>query len=150
MSRRSKTCFKCEEYKPLSEFYTHPEMGDGHLNKCKECTRVDVQINRAARVEYYRQQDAKRSQHPERKRGAAERSNTYRKENPDKVVAHRELWRALSRGDITRPQECSACGGEHPWIHGHHMDYSRPLDVVWVCPPCHSVIHREGENCDDE
>ena len=46
-----KKCFKCGKEKDLSEFYVHPHMGDGHLNKCKECTRLDVkerdQINRS-------------------------------------------------------------------------------------------------------
>lgn len=37
-----KKCFKCGIKKELSDFYVHPAMRDGHLNKCIECTKKDV------------------------------------------------------------------------------------------------------------
>lgn len=37
-----KKCFKCGEGKELSEYYKHAAMGDGHLNKCKACTKSDT------------------------------------------------------------------------------------------------------------
>ena len=52
---RQKTCFKCHQMKPLSEFYKHPQMADGHLNKCKVCTLIDVKLHRAENDEKVRQ-----------------------------------------------------------------------------------------------
>jgi len=46
-----KVCFKCLKEKPLTEFYKHSQMADGHLNKCKECNKSDV------KKDYYRKID---------------------------------------------------------------------------------------------
>ena len=37
----NKICFKCNVEQPLSNYYKHKQMGDGHLNKCKSCTKSD-------------------------------------------------------------------------------------------------------------
>ena len=46
-----KRCFKCGLTLPITEFYAHPEMADGHLNKCKSCAKKDVHKNYLKNVE---------------------------------------------------------------------------------------------------
>ena len=36
-----KKCFKCKKIQPIKDFYKHPRTKDGHLNKCKSCTKED-------------------------------------------------------------------------------------------------------------
>ena len=62
----SKVCFKCNVHQPLSEFYKHKMMGDGHLNKCKECTKKDTKENSAKNYDYYREYDRARGMLPHR------------------------------------------------------------------------------------
>lgn len=55
-----KTCFKCNQRKELNDFYTHKQMSDGHLNKCKECTKKDVSDRLIKEKEKIREYDLKR------------------------------------------------------------------------------------------
>lgn len=46
-----KMCICCGKEKDLTEYYRHPQMKDGHLNKCKECVKESVRINSSAHAE---------------------------------------------------------------------------------------------------
>lgn len=63
--------------------------------------------------------------------------------NPEKRRAHKAVEGALRRGDITRPAVCQRCGCDNRCIQAHHDDYGRPLDVMWLCTPCHYDRHDE-------
>ncbi len=57
------------------------------------------------------------------------------------VLARRRLHAAVRAGDVAKPDACSGCGGSERGIQAHHEDYSRPLDVVWLCTTCHAQRH---------
>lgn len=136
-----KKCFKCGEVKPLSGFYKHPKMADGHVNKCKECNKKDVRENRKLNIDYYREYDASRGT-----RQSAEYQRNYRNEFPMKYAAHRLVSKAIRDGRMLKPSCCEQCGMSHDYIHGHHDDYALPLVVRWLCPPCHRAWHdKNGE-----
>jgi hypothetical protein len=59
--------------------------------------------------------------------------------------AHAVVVRALLTGELVRPVLCEACGllpRGRGKIHAHHADYSRPLEVEWLCPACHRLAGR--------
>jgi hypothetical protein len=135
-----KLCKKCLVVKDISEFYGHSQMGDGHISKCKECTKADVRENRAKSLEYYRQYDRKRWDERGRRgvvsAASTERSQRWIAKNPEKRQAHIVVGNAIKAGRITRPSRCSACHSEcRP--DAHHEDYSKPFEIVWLCRKCH-------------
>jgi len=234
----TKECFKCGEVKSLSDFYKHPQMDDGHVNKCKECNKKDVFKNRVDNLEYIQEYDRNRrkkcnvsterweeistkrkiyskayytenpdkweerlrkarkesyfvdeweeisqenrdkleayyTENPEkweerlakgrkencsqekwnrvleakRKWGLenpevkAQITKKYRENNPKKYKAHSAVGYAIKSGKLT-PQPCEVCGNKE--VHGHHCDYDKPLDVLWLCAEHHSAWHKEN------
>lgn len=133
-----KKCFKCHRALPLSEFYKHPMMGDGHLNKCKLCTKKDVRARRQANREHYLEYDRERSKDPARIRAIKESANR----DPLKVWARKATHSALARGVLER-RPCEVCGDEKS--DAHHEDYRQPLKVRWLCRLHHMHVHHPME-----
>jgi len=50
--------------------------------------------------------------------------------------------KAIKRGIMIRPQTCEKCGKKTKIV-GHHPDYKKPLDVIWLCNSCHRNLHNE-------
>jgi hypothetical protein len=136
LSLNEKECFKCKVEKPLSEFYKHPQMADGRLNKCKQCNKADVIANRLDKVDYYRAYDKDRGA-----RQTAEYIRKYREKNPQKHKAHAAVNYAIRSKKLFH-EDCEVCGRED--THAHHDDYAKPLNVRWLCPPHHFEWHKEN------
>jgi hypothetical protein len=132
-----KTCFKCLSSKPLADFYRHAQMGDGHLNKCKECTKRDVHQHRAGNLDMLREYDRRRASLPHRVALRARVVSEWKAAHPERRAAHVALGNAVRAGRIAR-LPCLVCGER---AEAHHPDYSRPLDVVWLCPAHHAQTH---------
>jgi len=58
--------------------------------------------------------------------------------NKYKAKAHYAVTRALRLGILFR-QNCEVCGNEK--AEAHHNDYTRPLEVRWLCHKCHMYLH---------
>ena len=137
---QSKECFKCKTIKPFSEFYKHKMMADGHLNKCKECNKKDAIEHRNKNIERIREYDRERAKNPERAKAASEISKEWRKEDVRRSSAHNKVRRAIKNGVLVK-EPCSRCGEQKSVA--HHEDYDKPLDVMWLCQPCHKQRHKE-------
>ena len=138
-----KKCFKCGNSLPRSEFYRHPQMSDGLLGKCKECAKQDVISNRKRKISYYKEYDRLRNATQKRREDRNERSAKWSLINPVKRKANIEVGNAVRDGRIVKPEACEECGIIDR-IEGHHCDYSKPLDVMWLCNSCHKQWHQKN------
>jgi len=124
MNTAIKTCFKCRKEKPLAEFYKHKAMGDGHLNKCKSCTKRDVKSQNKSYCNIVW--------------GDGKGVKAWQKRNPKKRSAHVAVSNAVRDGKLIK-QPCEVCGELK--VQGHHDDYTKPLDVRWLCVSHHAEHH---------
>jgi ribosomal protein S27AE len=125
-----KTCRNCGETKPLDAFYKHPRMLDGRLNNCSDCVRARVRRHRYTN-DSVREYDRMRAMGPHGINPRPEMPNHEKN-------THTKVRRALFSGVLVS-QPCVFCGDTN--VEAHHKDYSKPLDVVWLCPKCHRRLH---------
>lgn len=153
----TKSCFKCGQVKPFTGFYRHAGMADGHLGKCKECTKSDVGKHRELNLGRVRAYDRSRGSLPHRVAARAAYAATpayaashatatakYDAEHPDRAKARNAVNNAIRDGRLVPWPVCAVpecCDKPH----GHHPDYERPLDVVWLCPAHHKQAHAIAE-----
>lgn len=154
----SKVCFKCGAEKPLLEFYEHSRMKDGHLNKCKSCTKTDAGKHRKDNLDKVKDYDRNR---PNREKRNKERVDRFKEDyklnptkylqrqreeranNPSKYKARNAVNNAVRDGRLERPDHCTECRkGCIP--EGHHESYNKEdwLCVIWLCTTCHDNKHR--------
>lgn len=135
-----KTCFKCGVEKPIEDFYTHSEMADGHLGKCKDCTKLDMRIDRHTKPRV-REYDRERSKLPHRVALRNHIADRWASENPERKKAIVAANNAVRSGKLQRPTLCEGCGLPKR-LQKHHHDYTKPLAVVWLCKTCHAIADK--------
>ena len=70
-------------------------------------------------------------------------SKKWKREHPFITKSRRILTHAVRDRRVEKPRECAQCnsGGI---IDGHHFDYAKPIEVIWLCRQCHKDLHLEG------
>jgi len=89
----------------------------GKQGYCKSCHAAYMRENRTRHSELTPQQ--------KQKANARTYANVY-----------------VKRGTLLK-QPCSICGNVKAEM--HHNDYKKPLEVIWLCRPCHLNIHKQIE-----
>jgi hypothetical protein len=89
----------------------------------------------------------RRTENRERHRRLA---REHARRHPEQVKARNAVRDALRKGDLARPDFCERCGRQEdpgtdgrPGIEAHHVDYSDPLGVEWLCRLCHVTADEE-------
>ena len=143
-----KTCFKCSRRLPVSEFYAHPMMGDGHLGKCKDCTKMDSKLHNAERrkdaawVEKERERGrlkAVRLGYSAKKKQKANENESYRK----MLLAYHKAWSA--RYPYKKHAQCAGVRVKVPeGCNRHHWSYVQNdwEDVIVMKTADHATAHR--------
>ena len=137
----TKRCTGCNIEKPISEFCLRRIARDGLQYDCKECSKRKSRAYRIANAEHCKAHDRARANLPhviEAKRlGYKKYGPKYKSRFPERIKAMSMVNNALSSGRLQK-QPCWICGAT---AQAHHPDYSRPMDVVWLCATHHRQAH---------
>ena len=144
----NKMCLKCKTNKPSEAFGKNRSRQDGLQDWCKECSREYRKTKRCqvSKRKYWRSEkgkEAKREYYQTPIGKTINQNQTKRRHRlyPERTYARQAIQRAIKSGKMTRPDTCSVCGVPCEPV-GHHRDYSKPLEVIWVCGICHSAEHK--------
>jgi len=159
-------CKRCKKEKGLEKFEFRSDRGK-YRTVCKDCknererTRYvliakDLSERRKisrnqnleerrekARQSYWKNRGElldKARQRPRYSKSSPEATARWRVKNKPKCAAHQAVNRAIKSGKLIRPDRCAICATIGK-VQAHHSDYTKPLDVIFVCGPCHKKLH---------
>jgi ribosomal protein S27AE len=124
-------CSSCKQDKPVPAFYASVK------SRCIDCHKKAMK-RRALTNPDVQAYERARAKTPKRKAHIREVSRRWRERHPEAYRAQTAVGNAIRDGKIKK-EPCAICGA--PDVHAHHRNYSKPLDVTWLCPKCHQRLH---------
>lgn len=122
-----KRCPKCQITKPLAEYHTRIRNGkrvtQPYCHPCHIAYHKGWRGTPEGQAKFSKSENASKRRYPERKR------------------ARDLLSQAVKRGKV-KPLPCCIGGDCAGGVEAHHHDYSKPLDVQWVCRKHHRILDR--------
>jgi hypothetical protein len=141
-----KKCSACNTVKPVYDFNKSSHTKDGLRFYCKKCNlKISLKWRRENREKYNlicnKSLRKRKKEDPLKFREYQRNYSRIRIKEPEKIKAREAVYRALKHGKINKPSLCEKCGLEASQLQGHHEDYSKKLNVKWLCCSCHKRIH---------
>lgn len=136
-----KTCSVCKTVKHTTSFHKDKSASDGLQCRCKTCNTIVCKKYRSTHRDVVRKISARRRS--EKLASIITYNQKWNKRNYEARIAHQKVYRAVKTGKLVKPTSCERCRLDASRIEAHHDDYSKPLNVKWLCTLCHSITHQE-------
>lgn len=120
----NRRCSKCKLILPRDKFSTDNSRFMGFAYVCKKC--------------HGQMAEERRKRSTKMRKMKAEYSKRSIQKYPEKHKARSKVRWAILKG-ILKKEPCEKCGSEK--AEAHHPDYTKPLDVIWLCKMHHMEAH---------
>lgn len=136
-----KTCCVCQKEKQDADYYEVRKGSGKTMAACKLCINDrNKRYRHGAGKEKTLAHDRERDKQPERSQAWSERRRVRNEKHPERVKAKNDLHNAVRSGRVVPWPVCAMPECDQK-PEAHHPDYSRPLDVVWLCHSHHMMVH---------
>ena len=124
-----------------------------YLDRAKAQREKNPEEYKAYLNQYYRDNKEeilrKAKEYANTPKGLAKKKASYKKyyNNPLNQIKNKArmiVTHAKRNGTLVSPTHCESCG-EEKFTEAHHEDYTKPLELIWLCKQCHENIHHLNE-----
>ncbi len=162
--RQVNECKQCAKKRSNEWYWANREKSLEDRKKRYQETKEYTLRKSKERYEEHKERILKRNRElnktPERRAKSNQRTREWNKKNPEKIRARIATWKrnnkekalahqyvlwGLRLNVIQKPSECQGCGKKIK-VEAHHRDYTKQLEVMWLCKLCHEQEHHRQDN----